>query len=198
MASLQTPRRITALDAVNIMLANIGESPVTVLGPTAKPTAQKAEAKLAEESIRIQSGDYNSFRSVRLELEPSPSTGIIELPESIISWHPVDESMWDTLTEQDGKLYDTTRNSEVFTHKVAVEAVLARPFESLSQKARWYITCSAAISFSNTEQPGGAYLRVTTEILQEAERAFEAADRRLRKGGMRLHNPFIKRMRGRR
>jgi hypothetical protein len=198
MASLETPRRITTLDAVNIMLAQIGESPVTIVGPTAKPTAQKAEARLAEENIRIQSMPYNSFRQVRLELEPDPSTGFITLPSNILSWHPVDESQWDLLTESAGKLFNTETGSHVFTETVPVEAVLSRPFDSLSQTARWYITCSAAISFANTEQPGGAYLRVTAEMLNEAKRAFEAYDRRLRKGGMRLHNPFIRRMRGNR
>lgn len=198
MASLETPRRITKLDAVNIMLANIGESPVNSLGPSSKPTAQKAEARLAEENIRIQSLAYNSFREVSLELEPDVSTGYITLPENVIAWHPIQYSEWESLTEDDGKLYDAARNTFKFTSKVTVEAVLARPFKNLSQPARWYITCSAAISFANTEQPGGAYLRVTAETLQEAKRSFETYDRRLRKGGLKVNNPFIQRMRGNR
>lgn len=198
MASLETPRRITSLDAVNIMLANIGEAPVTILGTTSKPTAQRAEARLAEESIRIQSLDYNSFKSTRLVLEPDGTTGEIALPETLLSWHPVDESLYDTLTEDDGKLYNSKDSTFVFTENVAVEAVLARPFEALSQPARWFITCAAAIEFANTEQPGGSYLRVTAEKLGEAKRAFEAHDRRLRKGGLRVHNPHFRRLRGNR
>lgn len=196
MASLDTPKRITRLDAVNIMLAQIGEAPVNILGPSAKPTAQKAEARLAEENIRIQSMPYNSFRQVVLELEPSPSTGRITLPSNILSWHPVDTSQWDSLTESDGQLFDSEKGTSVFIAPVKVEATLGRPFESLPQVARWYITCEAAISFANTEQPGGQYMRITAEMAQRAKREFEAYDRRLRKGGMRLHNPFIRRMRG--
>lgn len=198
MASLETPKRISALDAVNLMLANIGEAPVTILGPTAKPSAKDAETKLAEESINIQSQAYNSFREVKLTLDPDTSTGEIALPDNILSWSPVDRNLLDLLTESDGKLYNTEKSTFVFTEPVYVEAVLARPFETLSQPARWFIACSAAIAFANTKQPGGQYLRVTAETLNQAKRAFEAADRRLRKGGLRVHNPHFRRLRGNR
>lgn len=198
MASLTAPSRITVLDAVNILLANIGETPVTSLGPTAKPTAGKAEARLSEESIRIQSLAYNSFREVKMKLDPDPVNGHIALPSNILAWSPVDESLLDLLTEQDGELYNTEKSTLVFDGSVYIEAVLGRPFVELSQPARWFITCSAAIAFANTEQPGGAYLRVTVDTLNEAKRAFEAFDRRLRKGGLRVNNSHFQRLRGNR
>lgn len=196
MASLDTPRRITEQDAVNIMLAQIGEAPVAALGPTAKATAQRATDRLAEESIRIQSDNYNSFKARKLTLTRDPGNGHITLPYNILSWHPVDTSWDEKLTEDDGKLYDTEANTFVFDRDILIEAVLARPFDTLSQPARWFITCAAAIHFANTENPGGQYLRVTAEKLEQAKAAFEKYDRRLLQGGLRVHNPYFRRMRG--
>ncbi|MER9178939.1 hypothetical protein [Mesorhizobium sp. M0767] len=198
MASTSSPARITELDAVNIMLANIGEAPVNSLGPTSKPTAQRAVQRLAEESIQLQSKAYNFSAERKLTLEPDAVTGRIALPSTILSWSATYTSVSLNLTEDNGELYNTGDSTFIFTAPVYVEAVLARPFTSLAQPVRWYITCSAAIAFANTEQPGGAYLRVTSEIMNEAKRAFETYDRRLLKGGLRVHNPHFRRLRGNR
>ncbi|NKW09137.1 hypothetical protein HGG76_02510 [Ochrobactrum tritici] len=73
MASLEAPRRITELDAVNIILHNAGEETVITFGPNSKPSAQKAKEMLAEESIRLQSDGYNFCTSRNLRLSPNSS-----------------------------------------------------------------------------------------------------------------------------
>lgn len=198
MASLTAPRRISTLDAINIMLSNLGEGEVSSYGPESKPTAQKAASRLAEESIAVQSDGYN-FSTIReLKLSPSPLTGEIILPDNILSWHPVGQSASMEIIELDGKLYDAKMNTFSFATAVTVEATLAHPFESLPQPARHYITLRAAIAFTNSENPGGQHLRVTMDMLQEAKARLDAYDRRLRKGGLRAHNPHVKRLRGNR
>lgn len=198
MASLEAPKRITVLDAINIMLSNIGEDPVSSYGPNSKPTAQKARDRLAEESISIQSEGWNFSTELELELEPSPTTKEIMLPDNIQSWHPVGTSANLNLTEQGGRLYDRENSTFQFNQSVFLEAVLARPFDELPQPARWFITLSATIAFANSENPGGSYLRVTADQMSEARRKLLVFDRRLRKGGLRAHNAHFKRLRGNR
>ena len=198
MASLEQPRRITTLDAVNIALSNIGEDPVSSYGQNSKPTAQKAAARLAEESIVVQSAGYNFSTERELELVPSPLTKEIVLPDNAQSWHPVGRSAHLDLTEQGGRLYNRRDSTFKFNQSVIVEAVLARPFEDLPQPARWFITLRAAMAFANSENPGGSYLRVTDAMLAEAEQKLKVFDRRLLKGGLRRNNPHFKRLRGNR
>ncbi|CAH0343719.1 hypothetical protein [Rhizobium sp. CECT 9324] len=198
MASLLAPSRITSLDAVNLMLRNIGEDPVSSLGSTAKPTAQKAVAMLAEESINVQSGGYNFCVERELTLPPNMD-GEIVLPSNILSFQPVGRSQMMVVQEgEDGKLYDAESSTYQFPSAVSLMVVLGRPFDTLPQPVKWFITLSAAMRFANSENPGGAALRVTASDVEQAKVGFERFDRRLRKGGLRQHNPHFRRMRGNR
>lgn len=198
MASLQAPSRITSLDAVNLMLRNIGEDPVSSLGSTAKPTAQKAVAMLAEESINVQSGGFNFCIERELTLQPN-TDGEIPLPSNILSFQPVGRSqMMVVQTGEDGKLYDAEKSTYQFNSPVELAAVLGRPFDSLPQPVKWFIAMSASLRFANSENPGGASMRVTAQDVEQARIGMERFDRRLRKGGLRQHNPHFKRMRGNR
>lgn len=198
MPSLETPRRLTIEDAVNVILKNAGVAPINSLGPNSKPSAIKAQDMLAEESIRLQSEGHN-FCTVRdLELKPDATTGEVKLPNNTLSIHPVGRSSALRVQEDGGRLFDYERASYRFDSPVWVDAVLAKPWSSLPQPARWAITVAAALRFSNSENPGGANMRLTAEDLQEAEANLTKYDRRLLKGGLRVHNPHFKRLRGRR
>lgn len=196
MPSLENPRRLSELDAVNVVLKNSGITPVNVLGPTAKPSAIKAQDMLAEESIRLQSKGYN-FCTIRdLEITPDAITGEIKLPVNTLSMHPVGRSQAQHLQEDGGRLFDYQRSSFKFTSPVTLDVVLARPWTSLPQPARWAITVAAALRFSNGENPGGANMRMTSEDLIGAEADLAKYDSRLLKGGLRAHNPHFRRLRG--
>jgi len=197
MASLEAPRRITELDAVNIMLRNIGETPVVTLGSTAKPTAQKAQEMLAEESIRVQSEGYNFSTERELKLEPNDE-GEIRLPSNTLSFNPTTYSADRNLQEDGGKLYDVDNNSFQFDGPIYIQAVLAKPFASLPQPVRWFIAVSASLRFANSESPGSSSMRFTAKDVEEAKSSMDKYDRRLRKGGMRKHNPHVRRIRGNR
>lgn len=198
MASLSSPTSMSELDAVNLMLRNIGESAVSSLGATAKPTAQKAKDMLAEESVNLQSGGYNFNKEVELKLLPDINKEI-RLPASILSFHPTGYSAGMVLQQnEDNRLYDAAESTYKFKDPVTIQAVLGRPFSSLPQPVRWFITVSAALRFANSENPGGAALRITVSDVEEAKVRFEKYDQRLRRGGLRVHNPHVKRLRGNR
>lgn len=198
MTSLEAPRRIDELEAVNIILKNSGELTVSSIGSFSKPSAQKARDMLAEESVRIQSDGWNFCTEPNLTLTPNPTTSEIVLPVNILSFHPVGRSEWMRVLDDGGRLYDADRASFKFKTDVTVSAVLARPFASLPQPARWFITVSAALRYAASENPGGNTVRLTADDLAKAEASLKKFDRRLRKGGLRIHNPHFKRLRGRR
>ena len=198
MPSLENPRRLTVEDAVNVVLKNSGITPINSLGPNAKPAAIKAKDMLAEESIRLQSEGYNFCTVRNLELLPDAVTGEVKLPNNTLSIHPVGRSQALRVQEDGGRLFDYGRASFKFDSPVTVDAVLAKPWSSLPQPARWAITVAAALRFANSENPGGATMRLTAEDLREAEANLMKYDRRLLKGGLRVHNPHFKRLRGRR
>jgi hypothetical protein len=198
MPSLENPRRLTDLEAVNMMLRNIGEDPVSSLGPTAKPTAQKAQVMLAEENINVQSQGYNFCSEMEVTLQPN-TNGEIVLPDNLLSFYPVGRSEWMQVQEgEDNKLYDAAKSTYQFSDTVTLKAVLARSFNTLPQQVRWYLAVAASLRFANSENPGGASLRLTASDLEEAKANFEKYDRRLRRGGLRVHNPHFRRMRGNR
>lgn len=196
--SLERPTRITELDAVNFMLRAIGESPVSNLTTVSKPSAVKAQQVLGEQSLAVQSEGWNFVVEEEMSLEPHATSGYIYLPESIAAIEPAGTSRWDRVQERGGRLYDPVENTYVFTEAVVVKATIALPFDQLPQPARWYIAVKSAIQLVNSEGPGSASLRVVAEDLAEAKRLLEVYDRRLKPGGLRLHNSFFKRMRGNR
>lgn len=197
MASLEAPRRISDLDALNLILQNAGEDPVTTFGPNSKPTAQKAKEMLAEESIQLQSEGWNFCTTRQLKLDPS-TTGDIYLPDNLIAFSPTYYSIGLSLQEDGNRLFNAGDNTHKFTSPVYIEAVLARPFNDLPQPVRWFIAVTAAMRFQNSENPGGAGLRVASADVSRAKAALEKYDRRLRKGGLRVHNPHFRRLRGNR
>lgn len=198
MPSLENPRRLTELEAVNIILKNSGEAPVVSLGHDARYSAQKARDTLAEQSVLVQSDGWNFCTEWEMVLEPDGTTREIILPVNILSFHPVGRSAHMNLHEEDNRLYDARERTFQFTHPVTLEAILAKPFDRLPQPARWHITVGAALRYANAENPGGANLRLTVEDLTNSEAALKRYDRRLRKGGLRIHNPHFQRLRGRR
>lgn len=195
MPSLESPRRLTELDAINLMLRNIGEDPVVVVGPTSRPTAQKAKEMLAEESINTQSHGYNFCTTMALRLSPNED-GEIALPLNILSFTPVEDSEHLEVGERGGRLFDHGKNTFKFDRRVTLRAVMALPFDELPQPAIWYIAMAASMRFANSENPGGASLRVTSEDVLQAKIALERYDKRLKRGGLRVNNRFIRRLRG--
>lgn len=197
MASLEAPRRITELDAINLILENAGEGGVSSIGPTSKPTAQKAQRFLAEESIRLQSEGHNFCTLRELELQPN-TDGEILLPDNILSVSQASGHYGLEVQEDGNRLFNASDNRTTFDAPITVEVVLAQPFGRLAQPVRWLVSVTAAMRFLNSENPGSAGLRVTSADVAQANVSFQRYDRRLRKGGLRQHNPFIKRMRGNR
>ena len=131
----------TELDAVNEMLASIGEAPVNSL------TAGLDEASIAHRiltnvSRQVQARGWFFNREV-LRLSPSES-GEIRLPHNILK---VDDEAG-AYIQRGLRVYDRRRNTYQFPQGVyPFLVVVGLPFEDLTETARTYIYLKAARRF---------------------------------------------------
>lgn len=136
------------LDAVNIMLGTIGESPISSLdASTGVADAVIARQILSEVAIHVQEEGWHFNVETNFTLTPSSDTGEIYLPANCLE---VDTSGPDALMDvamRGRKLYDRTNHTFVFSKNITADLVLMLEFEELPQAARHYITVRAARVF---------------------------------------------------
>lgn len=137
----------TELQAVNIMLSAIGESPVNTLSGSGLPQEVViARTVLNETSVSIQSEgwNFNTQRSVRLV----PDTeGYLNAPNNCVHIYPVEPKPSPQVTLRGTKVFNLSEGSYVFNGPIHVDMVLLLDFNELPQAARQYITMKASRLF---------------------------------------------------
>jgi hypothetical protein len=166
----------TKLNAVNVMLGNIGESPVAdidVPSSSLPVSAQTAITVLDEVSRDVQSEGWHFNTVNKLTLSPNVSDEIV-LAADILHVDTLD-SLQDVVQRGD-KLFDRGENTYTFTKDVDVTATYLLDFTELHEQARRYITLKASRIFQ-TRVVGSQELE--QQILREelkARQNLEEAD----------------------
>lgn len=133
---------MTKLQAVNIILSNVGQAPVTNL-ESANPIAQLATGVLAEVSGAVQSEGWSFNTEYEYPVTPDDN-GHIVLPEDIISYDASPFERIDPIVRE-GKLYDRRGHTFVFEQKsYKFDVVWQIDFDSLPEPAKQYIVARAA------------------------------------------------------
>lgn len=157
----------TELDAVNIMLGTIGESPINSLdAATGVVDAVTARSILAEVSVQVQEEGWHFNTDYEFDLTPA-NDGFIYVPGNAIE---VDSSPYSRdydVAIRGNRLYDRTNKTYTFTEPLKADLTILLEFNELPQAARHYITVRAARVFQNRV--------VGSQILQ----AFTAQDEAL-------------------
>lgn len=143
--SVTTPT--TELDAVNVMLTSIGESPVNTLG-SGLQEAEIAEVVLDNVSRDVQSAGWHFNTEIRYTLNRNVVKEI-NLPANVIK---VDKTnlLRDynlDVVERGRKLYDRIGNKYTFDQDIEVDMVVLLSFSELPEVARRYITLRAARTY---------------------------------------------------
>lgn len=125
----------TKLEAVNEVLAGIGESPVSSLS-SGFTTASTAEQKLNSVSKAVQETGWFFNTETELELLPD-SNGNIYLPSNTL--RADEHEKGGTLVQRGLRLYDNKKHSYRFTQPVKIDVVVELPWDELPQAAREYI-----------------------------------------------------------
>lgn len=173
---------ITKLDAVNRMLASIGQSPVNTLTGTLPKDVNKAVLAL-DNALRDVCTNGWSFNSDR-EYPLSPdSNGRIDVPAAAASIDPTyGENFtmrWDTGGTPALRLYNNDKRSFTdFTSDVKCDVIWLFDYEEIPQHARAYVAMKAGREFQATIVGSKILYSFTKEMEQEAYAGFRRIEKR--------------------
>lgn len=164
MTDILTPT--TELEAVNAILASIGEAPVTQIDDSF------TDAYLAQQALRsiIRAEQNKGFTfNTEKEMVLTPdSNGYIWLPENTLSFLQVEDK---TIVQRGRRLYSTTLHSYVFTESITADLVVGLIFDELPEALRHYAATRAGRMFQNKLAPD----RVVNQISADDETRAHAA-----------------------
>ena len=185
----------TELEAINIMLAAIGEAPINSLTDTLPVDARTAQNTLTEVNKEVQSEGWSFNTEIDVTLTRDGSNQI-NLPINVlrvdpnIHQHPTIDPIQRGL-----KLYDRQNNKYEFDEDLICTVVYYRDFDEITEQARRYINIKAARIFVD-RLIGDQGLRSYTQedetrsrvILPETD--YANADHNLLRGDPSLTNIF--------
>ena len=136
----------TKLEAVNIILSTIGETPVTTLED---PTIQDAELALF-----VLDTESRSFQAERWHFNTEPdwtlppdNDGNINVPTNTLEVDTIYPDKAIDVVMRGSRLYDRQKHTYNFSKSLTVNLVLALNFEEMPEAARRYVTIRAARVF---------------------------------------------------
>lgn len=166
---------VTLLDAVNYLLATIGEAPVDTLDAgDISVYQQKALSALNKANQELQSKGwyFNSYDAYTLPLDEDDK---IPVPANTIT---ITRAYWtsgpgvvapaDNVIVKGGYLYNRDAHTYIFTGSMAVDMILLESFEDLPLTARTAIVAKAAHLFQGREQGSSIVYRITSEEVADA------------------------------
>lgn len=138
------PSSMTELEAVNVLLTTIGETPVNTLTGNLVTDVTVAQQVLNEVSREVQSEGWHFNTEQGVKLTPNSSKEIVVPPDvSRIDAKYVD------VTLRGGKLFNLTERTFKFDNQLEVDIVYYQDFVELPDQAKRYITVRAARIYSD-------------------------------------------------
>jgi len=135
------------LEAVNLMLSAIGESPLSSLSDTTVVDAVLARNILSEVSRAVQSDGWHFNTETAFPLLPDFTSKEINVPANclrVVTVYPDEEV---DAVHRGKRLYDRKNHTYQFSKGLKVDMVVVLPFEELPETARRYIAVQAARVF---------------------------------------------------
>lgn len=143
---------LTKLEAVNMVLDAIGESPVSSL-TSGLPDAEAAEAKLDEVRVEILSRGWhqNIEKNVTLKRDANQEILLSNIYLRVDSTGGDKEvNVVQRYSNGKRKLFDVTKRSYTFTKDLVVDLIIDIPFEELTVELQNYIASRAARKFQES------------------------------------------------
>lgn len=153
MATLLTPT--TELEAVNVCLANIGESPVSAITGDITVDAALARDLVRQVTREVQAHGFYWNTEIGYQLIPN-TNGNLVLPANILSIDSVGDDKDKDLVARGRLLYDRVKHTYNFEDKVRVDMVVALGFEELPEICRRYIAIRSARIYQERVMGSGA------------------------------------------
>jgi hypothetical protein len=153
---------MTELEAVNMCLAAIGESPVNTLSNTGLADVASARAKLLEFSRTVQSTGW-AFNTEEQYPLTRASDSTITAPTNALKVS-LDRNVTSAQVALRGqKLYDKASHTYIFTQDLKATVVFFLDWDELPQAARQYIAICASRSFQGNNLSSDTLDRLTED-----------------------------------
>lgn len=198
MSITETPQvPITLLDAVNMMLDAVGQSPVNSLQPEdlniSAATAVTALGNTAR-SVQMTGWYFNTMDDYKLT--PHPTTGEIILPANFVAVlrDPYRTPSNVAFTKRGNRLFNRRDNTFVWTTPITVRVRLILEYEELPEPFRWYIAAKAGRTWGLPRSPDSITFRFTAETVQDALEAAETYDADEGGADLRTQSPHFANM----
>ena len=136
----------TKLEAVNMLLEGIMESPVNSVDGSGLQEADLASVMIDRVSREVQKKGWHWNTFVNYEISPDTDGNII-LPSNTLGVDTMGPSCNLDLVQRATKLYNRETNTFNIGVKVTTELVLNLPYEELPENARYYIAIKATRKF---------------------------------------------------
>lgn len=145
---------LTKLQAVNRILAVIGEAPVTSLTDDFVD-AQIAQERLDQESLLIQADGWHFNTDYEYTLTPDNNNNIL-IPASALSVFVPDYRKYIVRSNNGTRmLYDREEHSYTFTDTMDVTIVWGYEFEDLPEPLKHYLMIKVGRQFQDTTEGDG-------------------------------------------
>ena len=165
----------TELDAVNIILAGIGEDAVPSLeGDIAGDVATALlRLRTTSRSLQKQGWHFNIEPEVKLLKDGS---GQVRVPNNTLAIKTAPDSDEFDLIQRGLFLYDRIKSTIVLDQDITAEITYFLPFDNLPEYARWYITVMAARRFLDGVMGDAASHQFSKQDELDAKRDFLDAE----------------------
>lgn len=187
----------TKLDAVNLMLASIGQSPVNTLSGSLPKDVSKAVVALdsALREVLTQGWSFNS--DYEYEMTPNGSD-LIAVPANALQIDPTygnDYVPRYNAVEDGMYLYNREDREFTFDNDVKVNIVWAYEFEQIPQHARQYIATKAARKFQTGIMASAILHQFTRDDESEAYATFRRVEKRQKNYNINKYSVAVQRHR---
>lgn len=152
----------TKLDAINNMLMEVQEAPVSTLETVPNTNVAIAIGTLDDYSRRIQSEEWRFNTDSDFRITPN-GDGYIILADDIVSIRLDDTTSDMDLVIREGKLYDRSKQSFIFNEAITVTVKRLLDFEDLPELAREFINTVALRRFAKRVRPDRKDFSLTAE-----------------------------------
>lgn len=167
---------LTQLQAVNVLIASLGESPIESITPPPSSDAEEALGRLNEADLEVQSEGWHWNREKDFQLSLN-GDGTVSLPAQTLrmaaAYASAQNSQPLEITARGLTLYDLGNHTNVFTAAPYVDLIIRLDWDSLPQAARSLITLTAARRFHAGKQGSQVVLEVNAEDLARARAVLE-------------------------
>lgn len=167
---------LTELDAINICLRAVGESPVTSTD-SKNPYVIAAKNIIDDKNKDIQSQGwyYNTQRSLRL---PVDINGFIYVPLNTLAINTSDEA--GAIAIRGDKLFDLYNNTNIFSAPMVLDLVESVEFRDIPYVAAKYIAYSSAEEMQSSYEVDQLKVQILSQKVQLAGIEMKKVERRNR------------------